>query len=335
MLKGNKMKSYAHPLCDIPNEDIESNKVFPLLRELNYRYGLVVLNGYCEPLQGTYPKNTRLYLVDEKGYFAGEIVWKDDSYTFRSVVTFKERGQGESRFEYYSAKLPSLMGTLKREHVVLTGEDLFSQNIKRKFLEAVGEFDETFGATQKKSELAGQHQHVLLQIVFNNRNIDSVPKESINYFKTALDTFNGIDMLIEKRRSEYKEIFANPITVACYDKTQTYMVGKVRIHPEWNDIDGRQLNSDKSLVTVVEPFKRTKNILEDTPELRHRLAVFKSFVEQNSRWNDRFKFTDHMFPVPTSNRNMYIEETGVVVVSSDKWHSHTTDSSKSEWAIFL
>jgi hypothetical protein len=35
------------------------------------------------------------------------------------------------------------------------------------------------------------------------------------------------------------------------------------------------------------------------------------------------------------NRNTYLPEVGAVIVSSDKWHSVTTDSSKSDWTFYL
>jgi len=326
------MKTYIHPLSYLSNDVVESNKVFPLIRELNYRYGLVVMNG--TPTNDS--TTQRLYLVDEKGLYAGEALYKDDSYCFRSVVTYKERGQGENRFEYYSAKLPSLMGTLKREKAVLTGNDLFNKHTRSKLIDAVTVYDEAFGVTDKKNELGGEHQHILLQIVFNNRNLQSVPIESINYFQSVLDTFSKVDMLVENRKNELAEVFSNPITAACLDITGTYLVGKVRINPEWSLVHHRNLSRDDTMITVVEPFKRVNNLLEDVPDLRHRLVMTKTFIEQNSRWNERYKINEaSMFPITIGNRTAYIPEVNVVTIPADKWHSSSIDSSKSEWTIFL
>jgi len=330
------MKTYAHPLCEISNDEVQANKAFPLIRELNYRYGLVVMDGTkAKTSDEVFDQYRRLYLVDANGFFAGEAVYRDDSYLFRSVVKSKERGQGEARYEYYSAKLPALMGTLKRETAVLTGEGLFNKTSRGKLIEAVEEYDESFGGTQKKSELGGEHQHLLLQIVFNNRSMDTIPKESINYFQTALDTFGKIDMLVEERRKEHDQVFANPITAVCFDKTGTYLVGKVRINPKWSVNHDRTLHHQDTLITFVEPFKRVKNILDDVPDLRHRLVMTKSFIEQSNQWSERFKMQQDIFPVTIGNRNAYLPEVGVVTVSSDKWHSTTTDCSQPEWVFYL
>jgi hypothetical protein len=331
------MKTYTHPIAEISNDEVEANKAFPLIRELNYRYGLVVIGGASKRLADeVFDLNRRLYLVDEKGLYAGEVIYRDESYCFRSVVTYKERGQGESRFEYYSAKLPALMGTLKREKAVLTGDDLFNKLIRSKLIETVGHYDESFGVTHKKSELGGGHEHLLLQIVFNNRSLQSIPTESINYFQLALDTFSKIDMLVEERKNQIEEVFANPITAACLDKTGTYLVGKVRINPAWSANNDRSLHQENTMITVVEPFKRVKNLLEDVPDLRHRLVMTKTFIEQNSRWSDRYKINEEsMFPVTIGNRDTYLPEVNVVTISADKWHSSSTDSSQPEWTIFL
>lgn len=332
------MKTYIHPLSEVSNDEVEANKAFPLVRELNYRYGLVVMGGAANSKYAdeAFDAARRLYLVDEKGLYAGEAIYKDDSYCFRSVVTYKERGQGESRFEYYSAKLPALMGTLKREKAVITGDDLFNKNVRSKLLEAVGLYDESFGATQKKSELGGEHEHLLLQIVFNNRSLQSVPTESINYFQSALDTFSKVDMLVEERKNQIAEVFASPITAACLDKTGTYLVGKVRINPAWSVNNDRTLHHENTMITVAEPFKRVKNLLEDVPDLRHRLVMTKTFIEQSSRWSDRYKLNEaSMFPVTIGNRDTYLPEVNVVTIAADKWHTSSIDSSQPEWTFFL
>lgn len=331
------MKTYIHPLSEVSNDEVEANKAFPLIRELNYRYGLVVIGGAPKRLADEiFDLDRRLYLVDERGLYAGEAIYKDESYCFRSVVTYKERGQGESRFEYYSAKLPALMGTLKREKAVITGNDLFNKNIRSKLIEAVAHYDESFGTTNKKNELGGEHEHLLLQIVFNNRSLQSVPTESINYFQSALDTFSKIDMLVEERKNQIAEVFANPITAACLDKTGTYLVGKVRINPAWSVNNDRTLHHENTMITIAEPFKRVKNLLDDVPDLRHRLVMTKTFIEQSSRWSDRYKINEaSMFPVTIGNRDTYLPEVNVVTIAADKWHTSSVDSSQPEWTFFL
>ena len=90
------------------------------------------------------------------------------------------------------------------------------------------------------------------------------------------------------------------------------------------------------MITVVEPFKRVNNLLEDVPDLRHRLVMTKTFIEQNSRLNERYKISEaSMFPITIGNRTAYIPEVNVVTIPADKWHSSSIDSSKSEWTIFL
>ena len=316
------MKTYAHPLADVTEEEIENNPAFPLVRELEYKYGLKVI--------GQTPERRRLYLVDGKGFYAGEAAYKDDNYLYRSVTMPKDRGQGDSRYEYYSTKLPALMGTLKRQKAVQTGQDLFDRIYRESFMHAIALYDEQFGSTDKKNECGGAHQHVLLQIIFNNRELHTVPQESINYFKTALDTFDKVDILVEQRRNELKETFNNPIWVACLDKTGTYLVGKVRINPTWNVNYQRNLDPEQTMITEVEPFKRVKNILEDVPELRHRLVMAKTFMEQHSRLKEIVKLDNDIFPVAGRR---YIPEVNIVLHNGDHWSSY--DNSKPRWVFFL
>lgn len=324
------MKTYTHPLCKVSNEEVQANKAFPLVRELNYRYGLIVLSA-ASPTKN----DSRLYLVDERGLFAGEASHENDNYLFRSVVTCKERGSGEQRFEYYSSKLPALMGTLKREKAVAIGDDLFHANYARRFFDMVRVYDDSFDDTDKKSQFGGAHQHLLLQIVFNNRSVDSLSQESINYFKTALDTFNKVDMLADERRAQYDETFAQPIAAVCLDKTETYLVGKIRIHPKWSVNSDRNLNDSDTTITIVEPFRRVVNLLDDVPDLRHRLAISKTYIEQNPNLKDRYILKEEtMFPKCT--RSMNIPEIGLVSITPDRWFgSSDMDSSKQSWAFFL
>jgi hypothetical protein len=84
------------------------------------------------------------------------------------------------------------------------------------------------------------------------------------------------------------------------------------------------------MITEVEPFKRVKNILEDVPELRHRLVMAKTFMEQHSRLKEIVKLDNDIFPVAGRR---YIPEVNIVLHNGDHWSSH--DNSKPRWVFFL
>lgn len=313
---------FLHPSANplLTEESIHQNNAFPLLREINHKYGLRVIDA-----------NAKMLLADEQGFVVASI-WKnvtDETYHIRSVTNQKDRGRHwEDRFTYYAKRIPSLMKTIAKENLIpvdtLTAiKNMYGAN----FRSCVSEISNGYGTIQKSTGgLDGDDIHSLLQIVLNNRSLESLSKESIAKVKDTFDKYEQIDNIRVKRREEMATMFSKPIAAAMHDELG-FMYGKLKLTP--NSYSGRVDDAGIASVGVeiVENFRRLHDI-EEVSELIPTLTMHKVYMQEKS---SEYKFVgdSQLFPQKAAG---YIPELHVAAFSdNERWGQ--TAILKSTWML--
>ena len=313
---------FLHPSANplLTEESIHQNAAFPLLREITHKYGLRVIDA-----------NAKMLLADEQGFVVASI-WKnvtDETYHIRSVTNQKDRGRHwEDRFTYYAKRIPSLMKTIAKENLIpvdtLTAiKNMYGAN----FRSCVSEISNGYGTIQKSTGgLDGDDIHSLLQIVLNNRSLESLSKESIAKVKDTFDKYEQIDNIRVKRREEMAAMFSKPIAAAMHDELG-FMYGKLKLTP--NSYSGRVDDAGIASVGVeiVENFRRLHDI-EEVSELIPTLTMHKVYMQEKS---SEYKFVgdSQLFPQKAAG---YIPELRVAAFSdNERWGQ--TAILKSTWML--
>lgn len=311
----------------LTEEEIHQNGAFPLLREISHKYGLKVIS-ISPP---TAVKTGRMLLADDQGFIVAGI-WTDktdETYNIRSVMNQKDRGRHwEDRFTYYAKRIPSLMKTIAKENLIPSNTTaaivaMYGANLRS----SVSDISNGYGTIQKStSGLDGDDIHSLLQIVLNNRSLESLSKESIAKVKDTFDKYEQIDNIRVKRREEMTAMFNKPIAAAMHDELG-FMYGKIKLTPKYysNRVDDAGVASVE--IEIAENFKRLHDI-EEVSELIPTLTMHKVYMQEK---NSEYKFVGEsgLFPEKAVG---YTPELRVAAFSdNDRWGQ--TGILKSTWML--
>ena len=320
---------FLHPSADPiwTEEHIHQNAAFPLLREITHKYGLRVIDVAIP----TSSHNNRMLLADEQGFVVASI-WKDKSnetYNIRSVASQKDRGRHwEDRFTYYAKRISSLMKTIAKECLIPSDTTnaiklMFGNNIRS----CVQNISNEYGTIGKSNSMfSGDAIHELLQIVLNNRSIESLPKESIANIKDTFDKYEQIDNIRVKRKEEMTAMFSKPIAVATYDDVG-FMYGKLKLTPTYYSSRVDDAGVSTVDVEIVENFRRLRDI-EEVSELIPTLTMHKVYMQEK---NSDYKFVGDsgLFPEKAVG---YVPELRVAsFTDNERWGQ--TAILKSTWML--
>ena len=268
-------QTYAHPSADelITEESIRENEAFPLLREINHKYGLRVINRTTN--------YTKLMLADEQG-FPIATIWKDkhtDAYNIRATMVAKDRGRHwEDKYTYYAKRISHLMKVIEKEELLpKNSEEFINRTYGINIRGAIMRISEPYGEIRKSNGyFNGEEIHTLLKIVLNNRSLDSLSIESITKVKDTFDKYAQVDIMRDKRRTEMAEIFTKPMSVVMRDE-MGFMAGKLTLEPLWaNDVESSLVSSR---CTIAEPFKRIKDV-DECVDLIPTLTMLKVYMQE-------------------------------------------------------
>ena len=272
---------FLHPNADplLTEESIRQNNAFPLLREITHKYGLRVIDS-----------NAKMLLADDQGFVVASI-WKnvtDETYNFRSVARQKDRGRHwEDRFTYFGKRIPSLMKTIAKEYLIPENTTqaiklMFDNNIRS----CVQNISNDYGTIGKSNSMfSGDDIHELLQIVLNNRSLESLPEKSIANIKDTFDKYVQIDNIRVKRREEMAAMFSKPIAVATHDELG-FMYGKLKLTPTYYSSRADDAGVSTVELEIVENFRRLHDI-EEVSELIPTLTMHKVYMQEK---NSDYKF---------------------------------------------
>jgi hypothetical protein len=308
----------VHPKAvdNISEASVVTNKAYPLLRELVYHYGVQVI-GYSH-MPHTDNMDVARLIVAWKDVPVGGVYYDMNTkqFAFRSVMTPKERGRThEDKYTYVATKVSVLMRSIKKYKLMPESvDDLINAQYRNDFYAIPHFVARSFTGKTKHNQLTSEETHTLLNIVFNNQGVESLSKQSIDKYKSLLDIFIDVDKVRAKQTDELMDIFSNPVWAIGYDKTNAFIVGKMRFDFE--------LDSDHDLVNirfkVDTPFVRAKDI-DHIQELIPTLTMTKVHMQQHHQDKvTSFGFVGESQLVP-KRLEMYIPELRVVGCRVDGW----------------
>ena len=305
------VQTYLHSHADkaLTEQHIADNMAFPFLREITHKYGLKVIGarGDNSFVINSY---TKMILADEQG-FPTSVIWMDKdtgAYNIRNTMQYKDRGRHwEDKFIYFGKRISSLMKTIDKEGLIpKNSEEFLNRTFGISLRSVTQKISSEYGNIEKNNRyFDGDEIHNLLQIVLNNRSIESLSKESIAKVKDTFDKYGQIDIMREKRVTEMASVFDKPMRVVMYDGLG-FMVGKIKLDVTWGTHDMSCLNSSHGY--IVENFKRINDV-DECPELIPTLTMLKVMM-QEARNDHTFVGDSGLFP--TSYANNYTPELRVV-----------------------
>jgi hypothetical protein len=248
-------------------EELKASKIFPLVRELQFTYGLKVY----QKSQGDG------YMMCHPNGFAVSNVWYDHDETqfkYRSPWYKKQRGSSQSDKETVSSvKISSLMATLKRMEAVPPMEKT-THNYVRRLTDAVSRLRRELGSHNKDHGLTGDEVHALMLTALGKTPNSNWVKIDQNKCQLILDKFEEADKIKKTKIEESNRFFTNPFYMIGVDINSHYLVGKFKLTTVSTD-------QEKMKYETVEPFKRYKSY-EDLPDLIPVMTMVKLAYETSN-----------------------------------------------------
>ena len=223
-------------------EELKASKIFPLVRELQFTYGLKIYQksqGDC------------YMLCHPNGFAVSHVRYDHDEtqYKYRSPWYRKQRGSSSSDRETVSSvKISSLMATLKRMEAVPTAEKT-THGYVRRLTDAVSRLRRDLGSHSKEHGLNGDEVHALLLTALGKSPNSEWVHVDQNKCKIILDKFEEADKIKKTKIEESNRFFTNPFYMIGVDSNDHYLVGKFKLTTVSSD-------ASKLCYETVEPFKR-------------------------------------------------------------------------------
>lgn len=246
--------------------ELKSKDIFPLIREMVFTYGLRVVR---ETQKGW------LLAHASNGIAVGKVFARVNDegrteYCYTSPYFRKERGNSdEDRRTLRSIKISSLMTSIKKMKAIPSAKDM--EKKKTSLLsKPVTYMNRKLGDSRKHANLDANLIHGLLAHYFGENPNSLGLSIDQNICKNLFDKFNAADTLRETKSQRVTEFFCNPFYMIGVDEFGDFMIGKVQLE---NPLD------ETKEYTMVEPFKRYKDIEEGYPELIPFMTMMKLVYE--------------------------------------------------------
>lgn len=258
-------------------EVLKTSPVFPLVRELEFKYGLKVLRrtqinsgwGVDTAWQMAYPNGIavcKVFTTNQGGKDGNQL-----EYCYRSPFYLKERGDSRQDKETIrSVKISSLMATLTRQEVVPKPIDMMGKKIAQA-RNAIGVMKRAFGNSNKHVELTANEVHALLLMALGKSPNSEWVKIDQNKCIESLDKWEEADRLAKVKIEESQRMFSNPFYMVGVDEFGDYLIGKLKL------IRVSESAGEYEYETV-EQFKRYRTY-EDVPDLVPVMTMIKVAYE--------------------------------------------------------
>lgn len=259
--------------------ELLASDVLPLVRELQFKYGLKVMG---KVMNVGYPQTDKdSYMMCYPNGLAVCKVWttkvggiKNDQleYCYRSPFYAKSRGQDQSdRETIRSTKLSSLMAVLKRQEVVRDKKMIMDSKVKM-VRNGVHALRKSVGISDKQNAFTTDEIHMMLANLLGESTDGISVHLDLNKCKNQLDIYKEADRIRDIKREESKRFFKNPFYLIGIDDYKHLLIGKFKMTViSIND-------TSKIEYEIIEDFKRVKTI-EEYPELVPLMTMMKVSYE--------------------------------------------------------
>ena len=258
--------------------ELLASDVLPLVRELQFKYGLKVMG---KVMNVGYPQTDKdSYMMCHPNGLAVGKVWTTKvgganndqlEYCFRTPFYAKSRGSDQNdRETIRSTKLSSLMAVLKRQGVVRDRKTIMDSKVKDT-KQGVQNLRKAMGTSDKQNNFTPDEIHVMLATLLGESTDGiSVPLD-LNKCKNTLDIYKEADRIRDIKREESKRFFKNPFYLIGIDDYKHLLIGKFKMTVLHSD-------TNKMEYEIIEDFKRYKTI-EEYPELLPLMTMMKVSYE--------------------------------------------------------
>jgi hypothetical protein len=283
------MNKLLHEVADSTLEArVMSSNLLPLVRELRFKYGLMVFAQSVDFVYGNHGKDSHdesadnFLLCDEQGLALGRIFMYEDTYCYHTPFIAKERGADDfDRHTYRSKKLSTLMTTLKRCEFPTTSNAVV---LHKRIADSLVEMVRDSFLYQSKRPIEGERAHELLLAMKAGKAIEELPVSSRDYYLELLDNYQKSDILRDERKQGVIDMFKD-----CYfimgDTLGQYIVTETT----------HEINSKNELVIKFDkPFRRVKD-LQEYPRALSALTMLKVHLGENFHPFAR-KVDNHLIP---------------------------------------
>ena len=312
------MKTFVHPFAvKITEDQVVSNKAFPLVRELAHKYGLSVI-----AMHGRFNETLNtLYMSREDGIPVCKVFFYEEkeSFAILNCMTAKDRGRNhDDKLTYFGKRVPFVMKTIEKEGLIPKDTaEFFGSTLASPILAAVDNLSSSYGDVRKSNGISGEIIHNLIEIALGNRHVSTLSSESMTKVQSALDKYRDADKTRVERQRELNEVFSNPVWAILYDDTDTFCVGKLKLSPTWNSsVETTPASVD---MNIVENFRRVADVTEIT-ELIPSMAMLKTAIEQ-ARPDIRYEFVGDSGFFPTNWTGVSNSLRVMTVNCGDRWSS--------------
>lgn len=268
----------------VSEDDVKDDKVFPLVRELRFKYGLQVFNRSKSTTWEGMTKHHDYTLCNPMGVAIAKVWFDNNEEQFCYYTRYYEKSRGSDsrdRRTIRSKKLSSLMNTLKKCDVVPNDEKVL-QTIMTDHAFAYGSSVATVrdavGNDGKHNPFNVNEIQSMLEILLDGKSYDSLEGDIKNKMTQALDNYKDKDNIRKARQEEVERFFGS-----CYalfvDGLGQYVVGVIK----YKEMDtGKAWTYDG--FEVIKPFKRYKDIdaLGVYPDLVSYLTMLKTYSENKN-----------------------------------------------------
>lgn len=265
--------------------NLRASNCFPLVRDLNFKYGLKVIKAEKDTYVMGYDNGFSVCRVSKGINTNG-----DNVFSYRSPWARKQRGTtSEERETVYSAKVSSLMATLKRMDCVPEANDLATKYAGR-MCDGIEQLRKGLGNHSKNDvpSLTGDELHaILLMALGKSPNSDWVRIDQ-NKCQTILDKFEEKDTIRKHKITETNRFFKNPFYMIGVDVHNHYVVGKFKM---------TNISTKPSEIKyeTIEPFKRYASY-EQVPDILPVMTMLKVAYENTQNKQGIIPITDNYDP---------------------------------------
>jgi hypothetical protein len=259
-------------------EVLKSSPVFPLVRELEFKYGLKVLRR--TQISSGHGLETAWQLVHKNGIAVCKVYTHNGGgkngnqleYCYRSPFYRKERGESNADKETVrSVKISSLMATLTRQNVVPSASDMVEKKV-RNVGEAMSIMKRTLGNSAKHPDFNANEIHALLLMALGKSPNSDFVKVDQNKCQETLDKMEEADRIAKLKLEESERMFYNPFYMIGVDEYGDYLIGKYKLV---------RVDTGTFQYETVEPFKRYSTY-ESVPDLIPVMTMIKVAYEDKS-----------------------------------------------------
>jgi hypothetical protein len=313
------MKTFIHPFAvKVTEEQVVTNRAFPLVRELAHKYGLMVLAINKRLLNESL---NSMYLSRADGIPICKVFFMEDKEAFaiRNCMATKDRGRTrDDRLTYFGKKVSFVMKVIEKEGLLPKDTLAFFENtIQSPMLAAVDSLSSAYGEVRKGNGISGEIIHSLIEIALGNRHLSTLSAESMSKVQSILDKYRDADKTRVERQRELSEVFGKPVWAIIHDDTDSFCIGRMELSPTWDDINNTTPTSLS--MRIVEDFRRVADVTE-IPELIPTMAMLKTSIEQ-ARPDVKYDFAGDSGFFP-KNWTGVSNSLGVMTVNiGDRWSS--------------